>query len=78
MEFLFGFLGAVAAMLLFFTGVFAGWKLRKLDDDRAHPVTAEQLTPEQRRQLQEEREALDALHSYNMDTAYGTPPHRKE
>lgn len=74
MEFLLGFAGAFAFFLLFGAGVFCGWKVR----EHTGKVTAEQLTPEQRRQLQEEREALDALHSYNMDTAYGTPPHRKE
>ena len=74
MEFLLGFAGAFAFFLLFGAGVFCGWKVR----EHTGKVTAEQLTPEQRRQLQEEREALDALHSYNTDTAYGTPPHRKE
>ena len=74
MEFVLGFAGAFAFFLLFGAGVFCGWTVR----EHTGKVTAEQLTPEQRRQLQEEREALDALHSYNMDTAYGTPPHRKE
>lgn len=74
MEFLLGFAGAFAFFLLFGAGVFCGWKVR----EHTGKVTAEQMTPEQRRQLQEEREALDALHSYSTDTAYGTPPHRKE
>ena len=53
MEFLLGFAGAFACFLLFGAGVFCGWKVR----EHTGKVTAEQLTPAQKQQLQDERDA---------------------
>lgn len=74
MEFLLGFVGAFAFFLLFGTGVFCGWKAR----EHTGKATAEQLTPAQKQQLQDERDAWQALHNYGVEDAYNLHPEDRE
>lgn len=74
MEFLLGFAGAFAFFLLFGAGVFCGWKVR----EHTGKVTAEQLTPAQKQQLRDERDAWQALHNYGVEDAYNLHPEDRE
>ncbi len=66
MEFVIGFLGALAFLLVFAAGALCGWQTRK----HMTAVTAEQLTEQQRQQQREEQEAWRALHNYGVEDAY--------
>lgn len=70
MEFLLGFAGALVFCLLFGSGCFCGWKAR----ERVGTATADPLTPEQKQQMREERDAWQALHNYGVADAYNLRP----
>jgi hypothetical protein len=74
MTFLYGVLGTVAVLILFFGGVFAGWKLKQFDERRTAKRFAKELSEEERRRLREEQDAFRQLQNYNTDTAYGYKP----
>ena len=71
MKFLFGFLGALLAALLFAAGALCGWKAKNWDLKRTQTVTAKELTEKERQKLIAEQQAFTQLQNYNMETAYG-------
>ena len=74
MSFLYGVLGVIAAQVLFAGGFLLGWKAR----EHTGKVTAEQLTPAQKQQLRDERDAWQALHNYGVEDAYNLHPEDRE
>lgn len=74
MSFLYGVLGTVAVLILFFGGGFAGWKLRESVYKRMTLRTARELTESEMRRLREQQEAFQQLQNYNADRAYGWKP----
>ena len=54
--------------------MFCGWKIR----EHTGKVTAERLTPAQKQQLQDERDAWQALHNYGVEDAYNLHPEDRE
>ena len=74
MSFLYGVLGAVGVLALFFGGVVAGWQLKKYDDRRIARNRADELSTEERRKLEQEQEAFRLMQNYNTDRAYGYTP----
>jgi hypothetical protein len=73
MEFVYGFIGAFVALVIFSSGVIAGWALKAAEEKRACRVTAEALSTEQRRRVEEEQQAWKSLHNYSVEDAYGMP-----
>lgn len=71
MEFLFGFLGALLAAMLFAAGAFAGWKAHIWDLKRTQTAQAKELTEQERQKLIAEQQAFNALQNYSAETAYG-------
>lgn len=78
MEFVYGVIGALAVLILFFGGGFAGWKLREYVYQRACEQKAKELTESERRQLMDQQEAFRQMQNYNVDVAYGWKPPRPE
>ena len=78
MEFLIGAFGALFILATLAGGVVIGWKMHERDDKRTQRVTAEALTESQKRFLREQQEAIDLLHNYNPETAYGMNRQRQE
>lgn len=74
MDFVIGALGALCVAVLFFGGVFTGWKLRGYDDKRVSKYRAEQLGVEEKKKLEQEAEAFRLIQNYNADRAYGLVP----
>ena len=74
MSFLYGVIGTVVVLILFFGGGFAGWKLRESVYKRMTKRTAQELTESERRRLKEQQDAFVQLQNYNADTAYGWKP----
>ena len=70
LNFLFGFLGALAAAALVSAGVALGWKLRKEYEKRMKPEI-EPPTERERRLMIEQQEAFRRLQNYTAETAYG-------
>lgn len=68
---IYGFIGAILALLLFGGGVICGWKCNdKLREKKA--VIAEQtLGEEERQRLKQEQDAFRTMLNYNSDMAYG-------
>ncbi len=71
MEFIYGALGVILALLLFSAGVFTGWRVKECLVQAARKSYAEELTEKEREQLREEQEAFANLMNYNVDMAYG-------
>lgn len=71
MSFLYGVIGTVAVLVVFFGGVFTGWALKKYDDSRVAKNHAKELTESERRKLEEQQDAFRQLQNYNADVAYG-------
>lgn len=78
MEFIFGFVGAVVAMSICLVCTVFGWWLREKAYEKEAPVTAEELTPEQKRAIKDQQEAWQQIHDYNVETAYGLNRQRHE
>lgn len=74
MEFIYGCLiGSILVFIVFSAGFLTGWALKTADIKHTQRVTAEELTQEQRRRVEEERQAWEALHNYSVADAYGVP-----
>lgn len=71
MEFLIGFLGALAAMGLLFSGSLIGWKARSAFEKYRTRKTAEELTELEKQRIREEQQAFSALQNYSSERAYG-------
>ena len=71
MQFLYGALGVVLALVLFAAGVFTGWKVKEQVYAVMRKKYAKELTDKERQQLIEEQEAFSELMGYNADVAYG-------
>lgn len=67
MNILIGILGFFLGLLLFSSGLAAGWKLRS----RLPDVSAEAISAARERQLQEEQQAFRTLQNYSAERAYG-------
>lgn len=67
MEFIYGFAGALAALVLLGIGYFIGWKMTA----NRRKVTAEELGEAERRKLKEEQEAFHLVRNYTTERAYG-------
>ena len=67
MEFIYGALGVILALLLFSAGVFTGWRVKECLVQAARKSYAEELTEKEREQLREEQEAfLDGDQMYDV------------
>jgi ubiquinone biosynthesis protein UbiJ len=77
MEFLYGFLGALACLLMISGGVMIGWSLKTRDYARNQRVTAEALTEKQKQALKEEHEAWLCMQNYSVEDAYDLHPNDK-
>ena len=68
---IYGFIGAILALMLFGGGVVVGWKCNdKLREKKA--VIAEQtLGEEERRRLKQEQDAFRTMLNYSPEMAYG-------
>lgn len=72
MEFIYGcLLGSVAVFIVFGAGFLTGWALKTADIKHTQRVTAEELTLEQKRRVEEEMQAWKSLHNYCVEDAYG-------
>lgn len=71
MDFLIGFCGALAVLLIFALGVLAGWKLRIYLHQKFNARTAEEITEAEKKRLEEEQQAFDRMYKYNVNDAYG-------
>lgn len=78
MEFLIGFIAGLCVLAVFLGGAALGWKAKERDTGQRATVTAPELTETQKQQLQDEREAWQALHNYGVEEAYNYPPPVKE
>ena len=77
MEFLYGFLGALACLLMIAGGFVMGWSLKARDYARNQRVTAEQLTEKERQFIKEQHEAFNLLQNYSVEDAYNLYPQDK-
>lgn len=77
MDFIIGAFGALLVLAVLAGGVVIGWKLKAYDAKRNAPVTAEVLSPEKKRALEDQQEAWQQLHDYNVETAYGLNRQRR-
>ncbi len=71
MEFIYGALGVILALLLFAAGMFTGWRVKERLIQAARKSYAAELTEKEREQLREEQAAFANLMGYNVDMAYG-------
>ena len=75
MDFLYGVLGCLAALLLITGGAFAGWKLRGYADGKARKRTLTQEEAErvrlERLELEAQQSAFHTLQNYSAERAYG-------
>ena len=79
MDFIIGALGALFVLAVLVAGVVIGWKLKTEDIKRcAPPVTAEELTPAQKRAIKDQQDAWQQVYDYNVETAYGLNRQRHE
>ncbi len=77
MGFLYGVLGTVAVLILFFGGVLTGWKLKAFDLARTTKRSVGEMPEEERRKLKEQialQEAFRQVTNYSQDVAYGNAP----
>ena len=74
MEFLIGFIGALACLCLISGGFVLGWTAKKRDLEHRQQVTAEQLTEKERQFLKDEQEAFNRLQNYSAEVAYNLHP----
>ena len=70
MDFLFGIVGFLIALILFTGGLALGWYICKLEREKSTP-TAQELSDVERKQLLETQEAYRRLHNYSVEDAYG-------
>lgn len=77
MEFLYGFLGALACLMMISSGVMLGWSLKARDYARNQRVTAESLTESERRFLKDQHESFNRLQNYSVEDAYNLHPKDK-
>lgn len=77
MEFVIGFLGALLSVALFGAGMAFGWRFHARLTEITQPVTAEELTEEQKQRLAEEKAAWKSIFDYSADVAYNMP-HRTD
>ena len=68
--FIFGFLGALMALLLFSAGVAAGWAARRFYV-RGQSPSVEAPGEQERRRLIEEQQAFRLLQNYSAERTYG-------
>ena len=75
MDFLYGALGCMAALLLIIGGAFAGWKLRGYADSKSRKRTLTQEEAErvrrERLELEAQQSAFHTLQNYSVERAYG-------
>ena len=74
MSFLYGVIGTVAVLILFFAGAVTGWKLKQYDLTRAARRQTDEMPEEERRKLKEQiamQEAFRQMTNYSPDVAYG-------
>ena len=71
MQFIYGVLGVVLALVLFGLGVFVGWQVQERMIQMARKSYAEELTEKERDELKAEQEAFSTLMGYNVEVAYG-------
>lgn len=68
---LYGALGVLLALVLLGLGFFAGWRGHGQWLRHTSRAVSEELSEQQRRELDAQRRAFDELMSYNTETAYG-------
>lgn len=68
----YGAVGVVAVLLLFFGGAIIGWKARVAYEKHNNRIVREELTEEKKRQFLADQEAFDAMINYSPAIAYGT------
>ena len=78
MDFIIGAIGALFVLAVLVGGVVIGWKLKEYDVKRSAPVTAEVLTPAQKRAIEDQQAAWQQVYDYNVETAYGMNRQRHE
>ena len=71
MTFVYGMVGALAVLLLFIGGAFAGWKARDYIARREFKKTAKELSADELRPMAEVQEAFRELQNYSAEKAYG-------
>ena len=68
--FVYGFLGALVALLLFSAGAVIGWAARRFYAKNRAP-SVESPGEQERRRLVEEQQAFRLLQNYSVERAYG-------
>lgn len=74
MSILIGLFCGTFAVILFSSGVFAGWKLHGIVNHIPKPVEQPPLTDEQKERIErvkQEEEVFRIMQNYDSDTAYG-------
>ena len=75
---IYGALGVLTVLLLFFGGAFLGWHLHTRYLAHNHKIIREELTDEQKRKFAADQAAWDAMMNYSVETAYGLNPTLEE
>ena len=71
MAIVFGFVGAILALLIFFGGVMVGWRGYEKMQKKNAIIAAKEMGEAERRRLQQEQDAFRTMLNYNAETAYG-------
>jgi hypothetical protein len=71
LQFLYGFLGAMFCIVLFFAGVLVGWKVKDADAERRSVKPVDPPQEAERQRLIEQQQAFHRIQNYSVEDAYG-------